>query len=202
MAAARQVEVISGVVVEVRGDASAGTAPAPAEGAAIANVTSIPQFGDALVDRIVQMSINGSGKEFREKLLNEKLAVANQSLDAEKQRRQVERRLAAIRSTTPADPAVRKQMTETFQTVSASVAAQLNGLWKNANGILGMLNAEHVSQDKLLYMPQPLVSPVVRSSPFNFRFMAPLVGGLTILGAFAGFAAYLIQQALGRRKTA
>lgn len=185
----------SSAVTSVVGEAEttlAPSAPAPVPDSPLAS--SIAQFDGSFVDKIIDLSLKGSGREFKEGLLGKKLEIEDNGISVQEKKERLSRRIASIEAFVT-DPAKVVGKAEVFVDTSKEVDAGLNAIWEDSNQIVTQVDPLQLNFDKVLYKPAALESDVQISRPGMLRTRnLAFVGIMTVLGAAIGFAVFLLRQ--------
>ena len=191
----RDVEVSTGLssrVTEVIGDFRAKS-PGPANAAGATGSSVATQIDGAFVDRIVELSNRGSGLEFEQGLLRDKLGFENQSVQTNDQRVRLNERLEALNKTTLSG--ISKQSLEKrFVEGMAIAVTEINTLWGETSNFGDELSASRLNYDKVLYKLNSLPKDIstYKKPLLDLRSVLLVIAAL-IFGAFAGMIAYALR---------
>ncbi|WP_374287284.1 hypothetical protein [Pseudomonas fluvialis] len=109
----------------------------------------VPQLGDAFLDRLLEVSRQGSDLEFRQKLTQEVLKYENQSIDLEQQIAEIKRVLATLNNGQNADQKLRDVYVKVVQEQLPSVLDSLSEYTRVMGRMYekqGKQNAGNISQ--------------------------------------------------------
>ncbi len=153
--------------------------------------TIVQQFGPELVDRLIGMSVENAGIDFRETLIKSKLEYEQQALGLSAERKQIAQRLALIRGGQVIQNAA--ELEEIFATEATQLAEAINQQWVYLGSLLNQINLERVNFDKELFQPLPTVGQISSNSGISIRSVAITLGMAAFLGLVAGLlAAFLV----------
>ncbi|MGB8818206.1 MAG: hypothetical protein WCC66_09840 [Rhizobiaceae bacterium] len=191
----RDVDVSTGLssrVTQVIGDFRS-KAPGTADGSGAPSGNVATQIDGAFVDRIVELSNRGSGIEFEQGLLRDKLGFENQAVQTNDQKARLNERLLALNTTTLSG--ISKQLLEKrFVEGMAAAVGEINALWGDASSFGDELSASRLNFDKALYRLNSLPKDVATSKkPLIDLRSALLAIAALIFGAFAGMIAYALK---------
>ncbi len=175
---------------------SAQVTPSPLPGGG----TSISAVGDAIMNKIVSLSIDNAGIEFRENLLKQKLEVEDSIAKKARERKLIELRLAGLREldgTTPA-ASIEKQAS-VFDATAKAAISELNDIWRLANEVLKLIGPDSINDDKQLYASMPISDRMQKTPFYQSVFLWSVLGGLIIIGSLVGMLAYLLNSAIKQR---
>lgn len=156
--------------------------------------TVVQQFGPELVDRLIDMSVENAGVEFRQRLLDKKLEYESERLALSIQRDQLSRRLELIRGERRLENA--ESLSEIFTSEKNRLVADLNALWTQINNILVQVNSQRLNYDKQLFKPLPTTNAVQNSSDILSRGTLMVWIAAGALGFLMGMMIYLGRRAM------
>ena len=179
---------ITGIIGESRAmNAKADAAPVPMPGnAGQPNI----QLDGGLVDKIMELSKKSETIGFEQGLLQRKVEIANVSIAKDSRKRLLMDRLLAIKTSNESGTALDGKKRQ-FDGYAASVAQNLNKIWKESNNFLEEINSKRINYDKTLYRQNEIDDGQrVQIAPWlDQRSMIALVAA-TIAGALLGFIIY------------
>jgi hypothetical protein len=164
--------------------------------------TSISAIGDSVMNRIVSLSIDNAGIEFREELLNQKLETEQVVAEKVRERRLIELRLAGLKALGDAAlPAGVEKQAGVFDATATAAITELNEIWRLANEVLTLLSSDSLNDDKQLYTSMPLAEREENSPFYQSVYLWAVFGGLIVLSAIAGLIAYLLNSVVRQRSS-
>lgn len=196
--ATERAQIVTSVISDNATNAAAGEGAA--EGSS-GGATSIAQFGDSFIDRIVELSLSGAGLEFKQVLQTKKLEFAEDAAELAKQRRTAERRLVAIRSFQSGNTAANMDnLTEQYTNTLAASVEQLNAIWEDANSIVALVGQRFASADKSLYRSLPISDRVIRTTFYTSSYLWILAFGIIAAMGALGLVAYVLRSIVRYRQ--
>lgn len=161
----------------------------------------VPQLGDAFLDRLLEVSRQGSDLEFRQKLTQEVLDHEYKAIDIQQELGEIRRILETLSGEERQSNELRdvyiKVVTEQLPVVLDSLR-EYTRIMVRMYDKQGKQAAGNISQ---LIEPQGGTFEVATSSPFSSRDLTVLVA-LLVLTAFASLFYSLLVDLLGRRQSA
>ncbi|MGB6118073.1 MAG: hypothetical protein WBF87_07625 [Mesorhizobium sp.] len=203
--ALRRADIVAGIVAEgsLNQNADAAVSPSPTSPAPVVplspSVTSIPQFGDIFIDRIVSMALSGAGADFRQELLKQKLALGESAASIAKERVETERRLNAIKGFDPSNPSM-AAAADRFSTALTTVIENINELWMDTNGILQVIGTRNINSDGQLYSSLPTTRAVSRTDTWRSPYLLIGALGATLIAGLLGMAVVGLRGMIGSRR--
>ncbi|WP_196259672.1 hypothetical protein [Pelagibacterium limicola] len=164
------------------------------EGMASIPATIVQQFGPELVDRLVSMSVENAGVDFRESLIQAKLEYEQRALVLGVERERIAHRLALISE--GRELVNESRLEEIFVTEADRLVEALNSDWDDVQAILAQANLERLAHDKQLFQPLPTPDAVGRTAEFISRttLLAWIAAGFA--GLLLGMFAFMIRALL------
>ena len=163
-----------------------------------------PQLGDAFLDRLVEISRQGSSEEFRQELLREVLRLENRAIDANRRIAEIELLLNALgasarSSETGEEAALRRIYAQEVSENLPLVLEQMREYTQVVGRIHAQLGRQASGNISRLIQPQGGSFREHSSSFISRSLILSFIALMMVTGFIALFAA-LIQDAMKRRK--
>ncbi|WIY53230.1 hypothetical protein O9Z70_01415 [Devosia sp. YIM 151766] len=161
-------------------------AAAPSAGSTEPQVPStiVQQFGPELVDRLIGMSVENAGIDFRETLIQNKLNYEREAIALTSERQKIAQRLALIVDDRAIPNA--EELEIIFQEEATRLAEGLNQQWLAMGSILNQVNLERINFDKELFQPLPTLNQVGTADQMSIRTLVLTLGMAAFVGLVAG----------------
>lgn len=113
--------------------------------------TTIPQFGDAFLDRIIDMSSESSDIKYRQQLMDQQLSLENQSIDLAATIKRTERILKALTTQDPNKAELKQIYNEKADGMIDEIIYELTGFTDKLQHTARRLSTKNLGSDGLLY---------------------------------------------------
>ncbi len=166
------------------------------------NATSISEFGNNFIDRIIELTDSSLGFEYRRELSEKFLELNLSKIQFEQAINRTRERINATNNTQQGENnrgAGQENAQNMIKAESKSIINSLNEIWQTANRVFSQISTDRLSYNGRLYRSIPLEPAHISSHPvFSQRSILLFVAANLAAFLFAMFAHLILQM---RRRT-